>query len=130
MLFYLVLMVLSTTLLGLFIRGLFSNPDQVRLKQEGHEFIKKEIEKSERANIFINIIALILLIVFLHFLYRFWNIGVVVAAIIIMIGRLPDLIREIKQGRMVNLNLMERNVFYYITSALPWIALPILYFSL
>ena len=48
--FYFILMYLSVNLLGLLVRGLFSNPELDKLKQEGHEFIKNEIEKSQRAD--------------------------------------------------------------------------------
>ena len=123
-------MLLSTNLLGLFVRGLFSNPELDKLKQEGHEFIKHEIEKSQRADKWINIIAFILIFVFFYALFHFWNIGVVVAAVIIMIGRLPDLIWEIKHGRKTDPKLMEKNALYYISAFLPWVALPVLYFSL
>jgi hypothetical protein len=46
-----------------------------------------------------NIIALILIIGFIYSLLHFWNIGVALSAIIIMAGRLPDLIWEIKHGK-------------------------------
>ena len=85
--FYFILMYLSVNILGLFVRGLFSNPELDRLKQEGHEFIKHEIEKSRRADKWINVIALILIIAYLYALFHFWNIGVVAVAIILMIGR-------------------------------------------
>jgi len=128
--FYFVLMLLSTNLLGLLVRGLFSNPELDRLKREGHEFIKNEIEKSQRAEKWVNITALLLIIVYFYLLFHFWNLGVVVAAIILMAGRLPDLLWEIKHGKKTDLTLMKKNAMYYITSFLPWVALPILYFSL
>ncbi len=128
--FYFILMLLSTNLLGLFVRGLFSNPELDKLKQEGHEFIKHEIEKSQRADKWINIIALILIFAYFYALFHFWNIGVVAAAGIIMVGRLPDLIWEIKHGKKTDPKLMEKNAMYYISAFLPWVALPVLYFSL
>jgi len=45
-------MYLSINLLGLFVRGLFTNPELEKLKKEGHDFIKQEIEKDEKANKF------------------------------------------------------------------------------
>jgi hypothetical protein len=128
--FYFILMYLSLNLLGFFVRGLFSNTELDKLKQEGHEFIKQEIEKSQRADKWINLIALILIFAYLYTLFHFWNIGVVVAAIIIAVGRLPDLIWEIKHGRKTDPNLMKHNALYYISAFLPWLALPVLYFSL
>lgn len=128
--FYFILLLLSTNLLGLFVRGLFSNPELNRLKHEGHEFIKHEIEKSQRADKWINVVALILIFAYFYALFHFWNIGVVVAAGIIMAGRLPDLIWEIKHGRKTDPKSMEKNVLYYISAFLSWVALPVLYFSL
>lgn len=128
--FYFILMLLGTNLLGLFVRGLFLNPELDKLKEEGHEFIKNEIEKSQRAGKWVNITALVLIIVYFYLLFHFWNIGVVVAAIILMIGRLPDLLWEIKHGKKTDPMLMKKNAMYYISAFLPWLALPVLYFSL
>lgn len=127
-LFYLILMYLSINLLGFLVRGLFYDPEINRLKQEGHEFIKNEIKKSERADKIINVIALILIVTFFYFLFHFWNIGVVAVAVIIMIGRLPDLIWEIKHGVKINPKMMDKNVLYYMSAFLPWIGLPLLYY--
>lgn len=128
--FFFILMYLSVNLLGLFVRGLFSNPEFDRLKQEGSRVIKDEVQKSQRAGKWINITALVLNILYFYLLFHFWNIGVVIAAIIIMVGRLPDLLWEIKHGQRVNLQLMKKNALYYIASFLPWLALPVLYYSL
>lgn len=123
-------MYLSVNLLGLFVRGLFSNPELDRLKQEGHEFIKHEVEKSQRADKWVNVIALILIFGYLYALFHFWNIGVVTAAVIIMVGRLPDLLWDIEHGKKTNPKLMKKNVLYYISAFLPWLAFPVLYYSL
>lgn len=49
--FYLILMKFGVNLLGLFVRGLFIYPDIDKLKTETKlDFLKKEIEKSERAD--------------------------------------------------------------------------------
>jgi hypothetical protein len=130
--FFLVLMYLSVNLLGFLVRGLFTNPELDKLKQDKntHEFIKKEIEKSQHADIWINIIALVLNIAFFYLLFRIWNIGVAAVAVIIMAGRLPDLIWDIKHGRRTDPNLMKKNFLYYASAFLPWLGLPVLYYSL
>lgn len=131
--FFFVLMYLSVNLLGFLVRGLFSNPELDKLKQEGHEFIKHEIAKSERADKWINIIALILIIGYFYSLLHFWNMGVLLAAIIIIAGRLPDLVWEIKHGKKMtyaNAISLPQNALYFITAFLPWVALPVLYYSL
>lgn len=52
-------MYLSINLLGFLVRGLFSNPELNNLKEEGSDFVKNEIKKSERADKWINIFALL-----------------------------------------------------------------------
>jgi hypothetical protein len=125
-------MYLSINLLGFLVRGMFTNPELDRLKQDKntHEFIKNEIKKSQRADKWVNLTALVLNIAFFYLLFRIWNIGVVAAAIIIMAGRLPDLVWDIKHGRPTNPKLMKKNLLYYVSASLPWLALPVLYFSL
>lgn len=130
--FFFIIMYASVNLLGLLVRGLFTNPELDKLEQDTttHQFLKEEIRKSKRADKALNIIALILIIGFFYILFHFWNIGVVVTAIIIMLGRLPDLLWEIKHGKKVDPNLLKKNAQYYITSFLPWAAYPVLYYSL
>jgi len=128
--FYFVLLYLSVNLLGFLVRGLFVNPELDRLKSEGSDFIKGEVEKSQRADKWINIIALILLIAYLYLLFHIWNIGVMLVAIILMAGRLPDLIWEIKHGRKIDKKTMPKNALSLITTFLIVVALPLLYYSL
>jgi len=131
--FYFVLLWLSVNLLGLLVRGLFVNPELDKLKSESGDFIKREVEKSERTDKLINIISLILIIVYLYLLFHFWNIGVMVVALIIMVERLPDLMWEIKNGRKLTraeVKALPHNTIFYITSFLPWLCLPLLYYFL
>ena len=126
---YFILMYLSVNLLGFLVRGLFSNPELDKLKSESHEFIKHEIEKSERADKWINIIALILIIAYLYLLLYFWNIGVMIVAIMFMIRRFPDLLWEIKHGKKSD-KTAPKNAWFYIGAILTFGALPVLYYSL
>lgn len=128
--FYFILMYLSVNLLGLLVRGLFTNPEMDTLKENSHEFIKKEIEKSERADKWLNIIAFVLILAYFYALFHFWNIGVVACAVIVMIGRLPDLVWEIKHGKKTDPSQMKKDALYYLSAFLPWLGLPVLYFSL
>ena len=47
-----------------------------------------------------------------------------------MVGRLPDLLWDIKHGKKTDPNLMNKNALYYISAFLPWLAFPVLYYSL
>jgi len=127
--FYFILMYLSVNLLGFFVRGLFSYPGLDRLKLEGSEFVKDEIKKSQRADKWINVVAFILIIAYLYLLFHFWNIGVVVVAIMLMVSRLPDLLWEIEHGRKIDKSA-PKNALFYITIHLTWGALQVLYYFL
>ena len=103
-----------------------------RIKKEAPEFItiagsdKQYINQQKRTTI----IAFILNAAFFYLLFRIWNIGVVIAALIIMAGRLPDLLWDIQHGRKADPKLMKHNALDYISAFLPWLAFPVLYFSL
>jgi len=47
-----------------------------------------------------------------------------------MAGRLPDLLWEIEHGKKTDPKLMKKNALYYISVFLPWVAFPVLYYSL
>lgn len=128
--FFFILMYLSVNLLGLFVRGLFPKLELERIKKEGLEHIKQNIGEYQHQQIWITIVALILNLIFFYSLFRIWNIGVVIAVIIIMAGRLPDLIWDIKHGKKTDPKLMKKDALYYISAFLPWLGLPILYYSL
>lgn len=124
------LMYLSVNLLGLFVRGLFPKLELDRIKKEGLEHIKRNIKEYQHQQIWITLVALILNIAFFYLLFRIWNIGVVIAAVIIMVGRLPDLLWDIRHGKRTDPKLMKKNALYYLSAFLPWAALPVLYYSL
>lgn len=132
--FYFVLMWLSVNLLGLLVRGFFTNPDLEKLKSEGHDFIKQEIKKSERADKWLNVAAFLAIIGYLYATFHFWNIGVTAVALVLMLVRLPDLLWEIKTGqelnRVASVLSVPKNALYCITTFLTFAALPILYYFL
>ncbi len=133
--FYFVLLYLSINLLGLLVRGLFTNPELDKIESETkHDFIKEEIKKSKRADKWLNLIAFLGIIGYLYTTFHFWNIGVTAVAIVLMLVRLPALIREIKTGqelnRVASALSMPKNALYYITSFLTFATLPALYYFL
>lgn len=133
LIFYFIITFLSVNLLGLFVRGLFTNSEILRLKKEGTEFIKNEINKSERIEKRINLMMFILILIYLFVLFYFWNIGVSLTAIILMVSRLPDLLWEIKNGKKITINearKLPKDLNYYISFTLTILALPMLYYFL
>ena len=133
--FYLVLMYLSINLLGLLVRGLFTNPEIDKLESETkHDFIKEEIKKSKRADKWVNVIAFLAIVIYIYATFHFWNIGITAVAIVLMLVRLPDLLWEIKTGqelnRVASALSMPKNALHYITTFLTIAALPALYYFL
>lgn len=128
-------MYLSINLLGFLVRGLFTNPEIDQLKAETkHDFIKEEIEKNERANKWLNLIAFLGFIGYLYATFHFWNIGVTAVAIVLMLVRLPALLWEIKTGqelnRVASALSMPKNTLHNITIFLAIAALPALFYFL
>jgi len=127
---WLILMFVGTNLLGLFVRGFFTDPELEKLKKEGGGTIREEIRKNQRAGNSLNVISFVLICVYFFALVYFWNFGVLVVAVMIMAGRFPDLIWEIKHGKKINVKKMPKNFIYFLTTFLGWAALPVLYYSL
>src|SRR3989339_1007382 len=127
--FYFILMYLSINLIGLLVRGLFTNPKLDKLKTETkYDFIKEEIKKSERADKWINLVAFLGIIGYIYATLHFWNIGVTAVAIVLMLVRLPSLLWEIRTGQQLNRVAsalsMPKNALYYIINFLTFVALP------
>lgn len=127
-------MYLSINLLGLLVRGFFTNPDLEKLKQEGRDFIKQEIKKYERTNKWINVVAFLAIVGYFYATFHFWNAGVTAVALVFMLVRLPDLLWEIKTGqelnRVASALSMPKNALFFITTFLTLAALPALYYFL
>jgi hypothetical protein len=127
---WLVLLFVCTNLVGFLVRGLVTDPEMAQLQAEGHDFMKSIMREHRKADHKANIVALILILAFLVALYQFWNAGVVVAALIIMAARIPDLIWEIKHGRKLRLREMTQVALWMLTAVLSWVSLPVLWYAL
>lgn len=71
-----------------------------------------------------------LIIGFLSMLYYFWNVGLVIAGIALMVSRVPDLIWEKKEGKMLELEDMTKPKFSLFTTLLSWASLPVVWYSI
>jgi hypothetical protein len=123
---WLILMFISTNLTGLLVKGFFPNPQMEKIVA-GDEFLTNEYQRDQR---WVNIVAVVLIILLLAALYYFWNIGLVIAALMLMAARVPDLIWEIKNGRALQMGDMKRPRFYVLSTLLPWVSLPVLWYAL
>ena len=103
-----ILMLLGTNLIGFIMRGLLGQwywtpPAWV---DETTDRVKRELYRREYrrviiGNIAITIFFVVLTVGYLVALCYFWNIGLAVAATLIMALRFPDLIWEIRTGKKV-----------------------------
>ena len=127
---WIILTVASANLAGFLVRGFFTNPEMDRLAVDGDDFVKKLAQDYQGGQKKMSVVALILISAFLFALYYFWNSGVVVAALIIMAARVPDLVWEIKHGIKLRMRDMNRPAFHVLSTVLSWASLPVLWYAL
>jgi len=129
---YFVLMFITTNLTGMVVRGFFRDTNLEKLKKDKktHSFIKQEIVKNDRADDIITIVFIIISILFLYSLYHFFNIWAFIAALLLIIIRVPDLSWEIRTGKKITANDRQKGGLNSITDIMSWVALPILWWSL
>lgn len=118
---YIILMIMGVNLIGAIVRG----------------FVQSDIERqiigeniSESKSIGVTVVFILLSAAYLYALYHFWNVGVAIAAIMLMISRIPDLIFEIKTGQKITLRTMPKRPIHTLFNLLGWLALPMLWYSL
>lgn len=126
---WIALIVVGTNLIGMFVRGLvlvssveaqLSKEDEIFKKATG-EFYNPKLERKA------NFVSLVLIIIYLLALFYFWNMGVVLAATMVMVARIPDLLWEIKHGKQ---EIKNMPMFYMLTLLITFAALPVLWYSL
>ena len=107
---WLALMFISTNLIGMLVRGLVLISEVKKLIAEGNDAFKKVVAEFYKQNEErrVNVIASVLIVIYLIAVFYFWNIGVVIAAVMIMIARIPDLLWEMKYGGVSECELLKR----------------------
>jgi len=126
------LMFVSTNLVGFVVRGFFPNPEIARIikKEERSSPLRKEAQGLAYANIAITILFVVISIFFLYALNRYINIWALIAALMLMISRIPDLLWEICYGREKALKHPPTGGIYFITTLIDWAALPVVFWAL
>ena len=126
---YVILMILSSTLIGLFIRNLvpaLMESDAPKNEQEMRKVLAKYTSThSDRA-----IFGAVLCLIYLVGLFQLFNIVMVAAAIMLMLARLPDLLWEIRTGQKVTRRNAPRGLLGLLSILLSWGAIPVLWFAL
>ncbi|MFA5240481.1 MAG: hypothetical protein WC476_12345 [Phycisphaerae bacterium] len=101
-----IIMLISVNLLGYVVRGLLWSPTS--MEEKVAKIVFRDVPNREPMtpiyNFVITLVAFVLTATWFFALYHFWNIGLVAAAGLIMLSRLPDLLWEIKHGVKVTKN--------------------------
>ncbi len=69
-------------------------------------------------------------VAYLFALYCFWNLTLAAAAAIVMVGRLPDLLHEVRTGMRVSQSESPGGLIYYFGIVVVVCALPVTWYSL
>lgn len=112
---YFILMLISTNLIGLVVRGVYKNKNE---------------EKEGASGVLLTIIATLFMIGVLYLLYIYLGILFVLAAVLFMVGRIPDLLWEIKHGVKTTKENMRTKPIDYATGIMDWIPLPLLWYAI
>lgn len=120
------IMFISTNLIGLLLRAGGSNSEMHQIASST-EFLSEEIQKSQR---YAAIIAIVLVVAFLSALYYFWNVGLVIAGVMLMLSRAPDAIWEMKNGRPLGTDDIRKPKFFMLSTLLAWTSLAVVWYSL
>lgn len=97
---WLALMVVGANLIGMLVRGLVLTSEVKKLTTKGNDAFKKVVSEFYKPNEEwrVNVVALVLITIYLGVLFYFWNIGVVAVAVLLLVARIPDLLWEMKHG--------------------------------
>lgn len=118
---YFVLLIVGTNLIGVVIRGFI-----VADTSNSNELAREAYGKAGHTT---TLIFVFLLIGYLYALYHFFNIWVLIAAVILIVGRIPDLLWEIRNGKKITLRNMPKNFSGQFLNILGWGVFPLLWYA-
>ena len=118
-------MLIGTNLLGIIVRGVVTS---YKKDEHGNYQIVEDITSS--TSIIMTIVSSLVSILYFYALYHYWNFGVVIAALMLMFSRIPDLLFEMRTGEKINFKNMPKKPIDFFSTAVSWLALPVLWYSL
>lgn len=118
-------MFIGTNLIGTTVRGLIPGYWN---DEDGNKFMREDISSGK--SIFTTLIFFCLGLLYFYLLYRYFNIWLVVAAAILALCTLPDILFELKTGEKVNVKNMTKRPIDILCSILSWLVLPLIWYSL
>ncbi len=78
---------------------------------------------------FVNVISIFLMGFFFYLLLRYLHPGFMIAAVILSLGRIPDLVWELEHRQQISYKNMQNKAINIISSMLLWGALPVLFWA-
>jgi len=123
---WLAIMFASTNLIGVWVGGITPNT-QLEDIAGSDQILSNEIKKSQRMQL---VISTVLILIFLTILFYFWNLGLVIAALMLMASRIPDVIWEMKSSRSLELEDMKKPKLWLLTTLLSWASIPVVWYSI
>lgn len=126
---WLVLLILSSNLIGFLVRGFFPRHEMTELIVASEDFTRP-LREYRKKLWKVNLLALGVIFTFLATLYYFYNFVLVLAVLMMMAARIPDLVWEIQRGRELQIRDMRRPVFWKLSTILSWASLPVIWYAL
>lgn len=121
---YLILLFVGTNLLGIVFRGLLPTH---RKDSDGNLVVL--INPANTRSTIITVIFTLISVLYLYALYHFWNVGIMLSGLIIMLTRIPDLLFEMKTGERIKLKNIPKQPIDIFCTILSWFALPLIWCS-
>jgi hypothetical protein len=123
---WVVLMFVGTHLIGMAVAG-FVHP--AHRHTSDNPFISKEIVKGRMSAYAAGLFFSALVVVYLIATWRYINPAASVAAAMLMLARIPDVLREMRTGERITAADMPKGAVDVVAVAMMWLALPLLCFS-
>lgn len=118
---FFVLSLIGSNLIGMIVRG-FISPE---LKNSNE--VSRQPSKS--INFIITLFSFLLTLIVLYVLYKYFSVGIMVSALVIMLARIPDLIYEIRSGKKISRYNMPKKPLDIICTIAYWLSLLLLCYS-
>lgn len=124
---FIMLMLIGTNLLGMIVRTFIIIISFEKTKNSG---IDKMIQESKNSGVVFLIFSIALTIGYFYALNHYYNYYLMIAGIMLMISRFPDLITEIKTGKKISKQNMPNRTIDIFFNVICWGALPVIWYSL
>jgi hypothetical protein len=125
------LLYIATNLVGYVVRNFLSwSSPVVDLSESVKKLFAHELRRNHAIDGAMSLIFLFLTAAYLFGLYHFWNVGLVVSAGLVMVGRLPDLLWEIRTGTKISTANYPKGAVSVMSIVLILLSLPLTWYSL